>query len=574
MEDEGKKYWLSIAAFVLVFIAVVVTLSTFMQQTSNRIVAQANQYVSDATAQSCVLVSTLMENTQKDIETIAALASESADVTDIVTSEEWLISVEETSPFDTIDFVDVDGMQHSPQHEPVNVSDRSYFKRAMAGESGIEAVFNTRMTHENLVYFFAPVREGADGPVVGLLLAHYSENRLADLLSGDFFGYASQVMLCLPTGEVVAATDSSYVGRNLIQEAQADPSATSGARDLERAFANHETVTYSYQAERGTGSVCLREVPGLGWMMLETFPAAATEQMINEANEGGWNALFVIVVVFVLVIAGIIFYNNRRHRSLTRSMRDREDVQRGVAKLTERLVLMDLDADRFRYMSGPVTPSDPYELEGPYTAMIERLQGLVVGDEAKAEVAKLYDKHTIIDLMPPGSDEIRFEYQMNRGGDVKWEDINLICVQRDAAGMPTRLSLHNPGRHGAQAAREAAPAGHGGLLSRGGCRQQRQERLPLAHEPRYPHADERHHRHDGARAHERGASGESGRLPGEDHAVEQPFARADQRGSRSLHDRERAPGAYRGRGGSASVGSRDGDDVLAALRRIGHRLRD
>ena len=115
MEDEGKKYWLSIAAFVLVFIAVVVTLSTFMQQTSNRIVAQANQYVSDATAQSCVLVSTLMENTQRDIETIAALASESADVTDIVTSEEWLISVEETSPFDTIDFVDVDGMQHSPQ---------------------------------------------------------------------------------------------------------------------------------------------------------------------------------------------------------------------------------------------------------------------------------------------------------------------------------------------------------------------------------------------------------------------------------------------------------------------------
>lgn len=439
MEDEGKKYWLSVAAFALVFIAVVVTLSTFMQQTSSRIVAQANQYVSDATAQSCVLVSTLMENTQKDIETIAALASESTDVTDIVTSEEWLLSVEETSPFDTIDFVDVNGMQHSLQHEPVNVSDRPYFKRAMAGESGIEAVFNTRMTHENLVYFFAPVREGSDGPIVGLLLAHFGENRLADLLTGDFFGFQSQVMLCLPTGEVVAASDSSSVGRNLLVEAAADSSDSSGARDLERAFASHEAVTYSYEAARGTGSVCVREVPGLGWMVLETFPAAATEQMINEANEGGWTALFVVVVVFVLVIAGIIFYNNRRHRSLTRSMRDREDVQRGVAKLTERLVLMDLDADRFRYMSGPTTPKDPYELEGSYASMIERLQDLVVGDEAKEEVGKLYDKHEIIDLMPPGTDEIRFEYQMDRGGDVKWEDINLICVQRDAAGMPTRL---------------------------------------------------------------------------------------------------------------------------------------
>ena len=135
-----------------------------------------------------------------------------------------------------------------------------------------------------------------------------------------------------------------------------------------------------------------------------------------------------------------------------------------------------------------------------------------MGDEAKAEVAKLYDKHTIIDLMPPGSDEIRFEYQMNRGETSNGEDINLICVQRDAAGMPTRLLYTTQDVTALQAAREAAPAGHGGLLSRGGCRQQRQERLPLAHEPRYPHADERHHRHDGARAHERGASGESGRL--------------------------------------------------------------
>ena len=40
----------------------------------------------------------------------------------------------------------------------------------------------------------------------------------------------------------------------------------------------------SYKAERGTGSVCIREVPGLGWMMLETFPAAATEQVINEGK--------------------------------------------------------------------------------------------------------------------------------------------------------------------------------------------------------------------------------------------------------------------------------------------------
>ena len=39
MEDEGRKYWLSVVAFVVVFVAVIITFSMFMQQTSNRIVA-------------------------------------------------------------------------------------------------------------------------------------------------------------------------------------------------------------------------------------------------------------------------------------------------------------------------------------------------------------------------------------------------------------------------------------------------------------------------------------------------------------------------------------------------------
>ena len=219
MEDEGRKYWLSVTAFLVVFIAVVVTFSMFMQQTSNRIVSQAGQYVTDATNQTAKLVATFMQNTQKDIETIAALASESPDAAAIATSEEWLRDVGEISPFDTIDFVDAAGMQHSPGRESVNVSDRPYYQKAMAGESGIECVFNTRLTHENLIYFYAPVREGADGPVVGLLLAHYGEERLTELLQNSFFGYESHVLLCLPTGEVVAASNGSFVGLNVIEEA-------------------------------------------------------------------------------------------------------------------------------------------------------------------------------------------------------------------------------------------------------------------------------------------------------------------------------------------------------------------
>ena len=439
MENEGRKYWLSVAAFLVVFIAVVVTFSMFMQQTSNRIVSQTGQYVADAASQTAKLVGTFMQNTQKDIETVAALASEAPDTAAIATSEEWLRDVGETSPFDTIDFVDAAGMQHSSGREAVNVSDRAYYQRAMAGESGIECIFNTRLTHENLIYFYAPVREGADGPVIGLLLAHYSEERLTELLQSSFFGYESHVLLCLPTGEVVAASDGSLVGSNLLTDIAASASGVGGAEGLKRAFADGESATFTYTGTSGLGSACVTPVPGLNWVILETFPSAATEQMIEAANEGGWSALLVIVLVFVVVIAGIVIFNNRRHRRLTRSMKDRIDVQAGVGKLTERLVLIDFDADHFRYMSGPHTPNDPYELEGSYQHMVDRLEGLVVGDEAKREVRERFSREAIMNAMPPGVDNLGFEYLFDRGGDLKWEDINLICVERDDWGRPMRL---------------------------------------------------------------------------------------------------------------------------------------
>ena len=439
MEDEGRKYWLSVVAFVVVFVAVIITFSMFMQQTSNRIVSQSSQYVSDATDQTAKLVSTFMGNTQRDIETIAALASSSSDAAAAATSEEWLLSVGEIAPFDTIDFVDAEGMQHSPGRDSVDVSDRAYYQKAMAGQSGIECVLNTRLTHENLVYFYAPVRDGADGPIIGLLLAHYDEERLTGLLQNSFFGYESHVLLCLYDGEVIAASNGQFTGKNLLEEAAAQTAGNSGARQLERAFETREGLTFTYDTAAGVGSACLKSVPGLDWMVLETFPAAATEQMINAANEGGWSALFIIVLVFVVVIVGIIAFNNRRHRRLALSMKDRIDVQTGVGKLTERLVLIDFNQDHFRYMSGPVTPDDPYELEGSYGEMVARLTRLVVGDEAKREVAEQFNREAVIAAMVPGVDNLGFEYRLNRCGTLKWEDINLICVERNDDGTPARV---------------------------------------------------------------------------------------------------------------------------------------
>ena len=440
MDSEGKKYWLSIAAFVLVFVAVVATFATFMQQTSNRIVSQTDQYIADATQQTAKLVSTYLQNAQMDIETVAALASESSQVTNVIEDGEWLGIVGTLAPFDTVEFVDAQGDLLAVDGNNVNVADRPYFAKAMEGRSGIETVFDSRLTHENLVCFYAPVRRGVDGPVIGLLLAHYHESRMTDLLASSFFGYESSVHLVLPSGEIIASSDGARAGDNLLEEAYATHGqGEEAAHELIDAFESQKDASFSYTTDQGIRSVCVARVPATDWMVVETFPEVATANMIDAANAGGWRALVVIVIVFVGVIVGIVIYSNRKHRFFTREMRDRADVEAALDKLAERTALVNIPLDHFRYVTGPIDPAGTTPTEGPYEVMRDRIVSMVVGDEARAEAADLLDRDRLLSRMRAGEDNVRFEFQVDRDGVLKWEDFNFICVARDSDGNPERL---------------------------------------------------------------------------------------------------------------------------------------
>lgn len=440
MDSEGKKYWLSIAAFVLVFVAVVATFAIFMQQTSNRIVSQTDQYIADATQQTAKLVSTYLQNAQMDIETVAALASESSQVTNVIEDGEWLGIVGTLAPFDTVEFVDAQGDLLAVNGNKVNVADRPYFAKAMEGRSGIETVFDSRLTHENLVCFYAPVRRGVDGPVIGLLLAHYHESRMTDLLASSFFGYESSVHLVLPSGEIIASSDGARAGDNLLDEAYATHGrGEEAARELIDAFESQKDASFSYTTDQGIRSVCVARVPATDWMVVETFPEVATANMIDAANAGGWRALVVIVIVFVGVIVGIVIYSNRKHRFFTREMRDRADVEAALDKLAERTALVNIPLDHFRYVTGPVAPDGTTPTEGTYEVMRDRIVSMVVGEEARAEAADLLDRDHLLSRMRAGEDNVRFEFQVDRDGVLKWEDFNFICVARDSDGNPERL---------------------------------------------------------------------------------------------------------------------------------------
>jgi signal transduction histidine kinase/CheY-like chemotaxis protein len=145
-----------------------------------------------------------------------------------------------------------------------------------------------------------------------------------------------------------------------------------------------------------------------------------------------------VVTVFVLVLVLIILYNRHRHKELSETAKDREDIQKGVVKLAERLVLIDLKEWRYRCMDDTYV-AEHETCDGSFTKLIDALQRMVVGDEAKKEVGRLYHREYIESLLPLGCDDVRFEYQLNRSNKFTWEDISLVCVGRSKEGIPLRL---------------------------------------------------------------------------------------------------------------------------------------
>ena len=82
-----------------------------------------------------------------------------------------LKDLENNTTFDAIRFTNADGVNLASSGATNDSSDREYFARGMRGESGLEAVKESRITGKPMMVFYAPVYR--EGTVAGMFLGLY-----------------------------------------------------------------------------------------------------------------------------------------------------------------------------------------------------------------------------------------------------------------------------------------------------------------------------------------------------------------------------------------------------------------
>ena len=352
----SKDIWRKIALALAVLTFVILMFRVFVTRNERRILAQNAAYVAEAAEHTTLQTEIFLNRSQDSLDTVAYLFEQN--MTSPEVDESILTPIVDTSSFSYVGLVDADGVNHTILGQPLNLSDRSYYQLGMQNQSGIDVVTDSHTTEDVLVLFYTPLHY--EGKVIGVLIGYFEKDRLKDIFHTTYFGEEASTYLCLPDGQVVAASipGGGSTIANILDSFFARPEHV-GEEDaalLAEAFANRTAQGITYQGTYGTGNAYVTKLAGYDLMLFQTFPSGANRTMVESANQAGILLEAGLVLIFFIYILYLLLSGRHQRRRLV-SEKDRELQYRDqlfslLSQNSEDIyVLFDLDTKRSEYVS-------------------------------------------------------------------------------------------------------------------------------------------------------------------------------------------------------------------------------
>ena len=432
---QQKKIWQPIFYALLFLIAVLVLFYIYTMQNKARIQEQNRVYAEDSARQTVKRIESEFDNALQRIQNSAYLVGRGGGVSKVDSG--MLKEIEANTRFDAIQFTNAEGVNFSSGGESSDSSDRDFFIRGMRGESGLQAVEESRLTGKPMMVFFTPVY-GESEPEGVFLGLYYAEKYLQDMLAASYFGEPADVYLCTIDGRVIANSGNGTYGDDLF--ASLMKSGTIDAETAERAkSALQDGTDTALLCSEGcrTDNLCVMHLPEYGYVLVQAFPKNVTQTMVNRANRTGVVLEICLLLLFLIYLAFLIFRAGRQRKELETENKAIGDVLRGVNILfASRYLMVDLKNDHYSYMAGigPLNASIP--MEGAYSEFIRLHAADIIGEEEKEAFIRFARIDTLKKSLAVKDSDV-YECHVSRQGKEDWEHLIVMCLERKD-GEPVR----------------------------------------------------------------------------------------------------------------------------------------
>ncbi|MDE6024455.1 MAG: response regulator [Lachnospiraceae bacterium] len=425
---KRKNLSLEILFSCLLLIGMVLVFFRYMYKNRNRVLEQNKNYAADSARQISIHIKSELDSALLRIGNYVYIMNISLDESDV--SKELLEDMEKKSVFDAIWFVNKDGINLTPDGKTYDSSHRSYFSKAMEGERGLEIVFDSHVTGQTMMTFYAPLNH--DGEIYGMLLGlYFAEDYLQDMLSTTYFQESADVSLCLSDGTVVASSNGAVYEGNLI-----DQLAENGVIDADTADKVRDVIknggegAFICDSDSKTDNICVTHIDGYDFVLVQTFPKSVTQRMIKEQNATGIELELILMGLFIIYIVALIIRAKRDKKVLEKENREMGYIIDGVTTLFSRFAMVDFEAETYQYLAGTKPEDSGLTVNGKYDDLVKYFCSLIVDENSRREFAKEINKDAIVASMKEQND-LRFECHVLRNGKMEWEHVNIICLERN-----------------------------------------------------------------------------------------------------------------------------------------------
>jgi len=300
----------------ILFLVILILFHWYSWENSRCIEEQNRKYAADSARQIAGHVEDELTNALNRIGTYADFLGKS--LSEPKVTAEMLGEMEKKSNFDVFRFADAKGINHAADGQTSDAMDRDYYIDGMKGNSGISIIMDSRINHETMVGFYAPVYY--KNKIIGVLRGAYWEKEyMQDMLSASYFGKEAGMFFCSRDGTVIANAKSwQYSGSlsdNLIKYQGIDEET---AGKTKAAMKDKEKDSIIPVSSGKIDNICILHLLKGEYMLVQTFPKSITQNMVERTHRIGFLLECMLILCFIGYIVLLLVWERREKRGLER----------------------------------------------------------------------------------------------------------------------------------------------------------------------------------------------------------------------------------------------------------------
>lgn len=197
----------------------------------------------------------------------------------------------------------LDGSAKTTIGKDINIKDREYFQKAIAGNKGISDPLVSKVDGSTSMVFAVPIKE--NGVIVGVLAAVRDGSNLSKITNNITFGETGKAFMINKAGTTIAHSNLDLVKNmdNDFESIKTDQKLASLVK-LEKEMVEGKAGTGKYEYNGNAKFLGYAPVEGTGW----SLAVAAPESEVMAGVQNMRRSILIVSVIILLLGIGVMYF--------------------------------------------------------------------------------------------------------------------------------------------------------------------------------------------------------------------------------------------------------------------------